>query len=722
MSVRRLRIGLLFLGILSGGVAYFVLAPLDVTPFLQYDASFALYDRDGVLLSVLRSPQDAFSIPVPLEDMGVWLPRVAVESEDRRFFHHPGVDFLALGRALVQNLRSAKIVSGASTITTQLVRLVHPRPRTLIAKLEEYLLALRLERKLSKERILESYLNRIPLGGNIRGVEAASWYYFGKRARDLNLIEAVSLVSLFPAPERFRPDKNPKSFLHRRNTLLAQLARRGIITEEEYRTLAEAPAPVPRGFPKLAYHAACLLLNTTSSSCVHSTLSFPVQAVFERTLSETLASLPEDITACGIVVENETGHILAYVGNARFQRTPEKAFVDCLQAPRSPGSALKPFVYARAFDRGLLTPSSIIADTPHGLRGNVPRNFDLGFRGPVSCEVALALSLNVPAVRVARAVGLRDCLNIFRSLGFSHITKDEAFYGDSLVLGGCEVTPFELARGYTALARQGCEVTLSFFPEDIPQEKRIFSQGSAYMIAQILADSSRFNPFPKKTLPIPLCAFKTGTSYGFRDAWTVAYNPRYTVLVWFGDPKGLPHEELVGIRLAAPVAIRFVEYLMRGKRTWYESPEDVEWREVCTLSGKIASPFCEHRAPSLFLRNVSPLEVCDLHTPSFASEKKEQIPFAIVSPIPGRKYFLLPQSTYLRLPLRVEGGKGEVFWFIDGEYVGKSLPGEPLFVSVTPGTHTILASDTAGQSDTMTFTLETGAFARTRNDLGGIPP
>lgn len=717
----RMRIlSLSILGCFACGVVYVLFAPLDVAPFLQYEASFALYDQNGILLTVLRSPQDTFSIPVPLKDMGPWLPRIAVESEDQRFFRHRGVDFIALGRALVQNLRARRVVSGASTITTQLVRLVYPRPRSLWTKLWEYLFALRLERKLSKEAILESYLNRVPLGGNIVGVEAASWYYFGKSAKELSLLEAVSLVSLFPAPERLRPEKNPKGFLKHRNALLQRLWKKGLLTKEEYALAESAPVPTPRGFPKLAYHAATFLSQTTTSHRIRSTLRFPVQETLERVLSEAVTLLPEGITACGLVVDNATGHVLAYVGNARFKRTPKKAYLDCLQAPRSPGSALKPFVFARAFDRGLFVPSSIVDDTPLGLGGNVPRNFDLGFRGPVSCRTALALSLNVPAVRIARAIGLEDCLNLFRHLGFSHVTRDETFYGDSLVLGGCEVTPFELAQAYTALARLGEEITLSLLPGETPLRKRIFSKGSTYMVATILADSSRFNSLPDKLLPPPLCAFKTGTSYGLRDAWTVAYNPHYTVLVWFGDPKGLPHEELVGVRLAVPVAFRTMAYLMEGKRVWYTCPEDIEWREVCTISGRIASPFCEHRVSAPFIRNVSPLNVCNAHSPSSLAATKT-VPFAITSPIPGRKYFLFPPSPLLRLPLKVEGGKGKIFWFLNGEYVGESSPETPLFVSIPQGTHTVLACDASGQSDTVTLTVVAGAFARTCKDLESIP-
>lgn len=238
------------------------------------------------------------------------------------------------------------------------------------------------------------------------------------------------------------------------------------------------------------------------------------------------------------------------------------------------------------------------------------------------------------------------------------------------------------------------------------------------MVANILADSFRFNPLPKKALPPPLCAFKTGTSYALRDAWTVAYNPRYTVLVWFGDPRGLPHEELVGIRLAAPVALRIMEYLMEGKRVWYACPEDIEWREVCTISGQIATPLCEHRVLAPFIRGVSPLQVCTAH---LALAAGKPVPFAIVSPLPGRRYFLLPQYSSLRLPLKAEGGKDKVFWFLNGEYVGESAPEAPLFVSVPPGPHTVLACDASGRSDTVTLTVVRGAFARTRRDLESAP-
>lgn len=722
--------------VLCGGGLCLLSLPLEVTPFCTYTPSFALYDREGQLLCLLRSPDDAWLIPVPLKEMGKWIPLLAVESEDRRFFSHPGVDFLALGRAIWQNLRARKVVSGASTITTQLVRLVLPRERTLKGKLSECLLALRLERVLKKEDILESYLNRIPLGGNIKGVEAASWYYFGKSAKDLTLLEAASLVSLFPAPERFRPDKNPEGFLRRRNALLERLCRRGIISQEEYALYASSPPPTPRGFPRLAYHAAWFLRQTTTSPRVFSSLSFSLEEWLERLLDEALVTLPREITACTVVVENSTGAILAYVGNARFRRNPEQAFVDCLQAPRSPGSALKPFVYARAFDRGLLVPSSIIADTPFGLRGNVPRNFDEGFRGPVSCEMALALSLNVPAVRVARKVGLEDVLGLLQTLGFSRLQRGADFYGDALVLGGCEVTPLELARAYTALSRLGETIPLSFFREDEnPQKKRVFSPGSAYMVAEILADRFRFNPLPKRTLPTPLCAFKTGTSYGFRDAWTVAYNPRYTVLVWFGDPQGLPHEELVGIRLAAPCALRIMEYLMERERVWYECPEDVTWREVCPISGKIASARCEGKILAPFLKGASPLEVCDLHAtslenPSFpwpgevqaALGRPDVVPLAIVSPVPGRRYFTFPGASFLRLPLRAEGGKGPIFWFVDGAYAGQSQPGGTLFVSLPPGEHRIIASDKSGQSDTTEVVVSPTTFAKTRRDFGAPSP
>lgn len=710
---------------------------IDQEAIVSYPHSRLVYSRERKIMRVFLSPQEEWLIPIKLEEMGKWLPRLVVEIEDRRFFNHRGVDFLALSRAIVQNLRARRIVSGASTITTQLIRLAYPRERTLGQKIREIVAAFKLEQHLPKKVILETYLNRVSLGGNIRGVEAASLFYFGKKAQQLSLAEAALLVGMLPEPERLRPDKHPTRALEKRNLILAKLLKRGIISPLEYVVALQESLPQkPAGFPCYAYHATELLATISSHSFLRSSLSFELQIWLEKAALESLSSLPKGVTACALVVENKTAQVLAYVGNARFQES-EGNWVDCAQAFRSPGSALKPFAYALAFERGLYTPSSLLADTPLALGGYVPRNFDERYRGPVSCSVALAHSLNVPAVRIMRSIGPSFFLVTLKQLGFSHLDKSPEYYGDALIMGGCEVSPLEMVKAYVALAREGEAVELNFFEDaSLPAGKRIFSSATSYLIADILSDRTRFLPFYHQDPgSIPLFAFKTGTSYGLRDAWTVAYNPDYTVVVWYGDPSGKPHQELVGLQTATPLAVKIMQKLCQGKSVWYTSPEDIEWREVCTLSGKLPSPACQNRSKAPFIKGVSSLKICDLHRfvngqivtiwpqelALFLEERESKklstfssktlTPLAIASPANRKRYLPNPLTQNARLPLKAETREKEIYWFVDGEFVGKSEASMAFFVTLPLGTHTITASSSSGNTDTVTIEVGYPAYA-----------
>ncbi|MEN3187686.1 MAG: penicillin-binding protein 1C [Atribacterota bacterium] len=704
----------------------FLFQSISVNPerILSYSSSPLILSQEGKILRVFRSVEDEWCIPVELDAMGKWLPLLAVEIEDRRFFRHRGFDFLSLGRALFHNFRERRIVSGASTITTQLIRMTHPGERSIFQKTKEVVMALKLERRLSKEKILETYLNRVPLGKNIRGVEAASLFYFGKNARNLSLGEAAILIGMLPEPERLRPDKYPERAKRKRLIILDILYRRGVITTIEYAMATkESLPPKPAGFPRYAYHAT-EFLRTLFPSPVFSSLSFELQIWLEKAMKEAVATLPKEVTACALIVENKTGQVLAYVGNARFEE--EGDWVDCVQAPRSPGSALKPFAYALAFEEGRYTPSSLLADTPLGLRGYIPRNFDERYRGPVNCRTALSYSLNVPAVRVMRAVGVSLFLSTLQQLGFTYINKNPEYYGDALILGGCETTPLEMARAYLTLAREGEAIELSFLRDAPPKNgKRIFSPATSYLIADILADRTRFSPlYHKEGGSIPLFAFKTGTSYGLRDAWTIAYNPDYTVVVWYGDPSGKPHQELVGLQTATPLAVKIMQKLSQGKSTWYTPPDTIEWREVCSISGKLPSPACQNRSKAPFIKGVSRLEICNLHRfdngqvvtlwpkelSLYLEDQKRSSPITsptisltIASPADGKRYLPNPLTRGLRLPLRAETKENEVYWFVNGEFVGKSKRGASLFVTLSPGTHTITASSPSGNTDTVTI-------------------
>jgi penicillin-binding protein 1C len=694
--------------------------------------------------------------------MGEWLPKVLVTVEDKRFYSHGGVDFLALGRALYQNLRQGRVVSGASTITSQLVRLSRPRPRTFRAKILEFAGAWKLERSLSKDRILEIYLNRAPFGGPIRGVEAASLLYFGKRAKELSLGEAALLVGLLKGPTLYRPDKNPEGAQKRRRQIIARVADRTGFPPDLTALALEEPLPAFRAaMPGKVRHFADLAFKTLppEGGRVRSSLDMDVQELLRRSLAEQLESAGEEVTAAGIVAENATGRILAYVGNARFDPAEDRQWVDCALAPRSPGSALKPFLYLAAMEEGHIIPASLLADTPLRLGGEAPRNFDRMYRGPVRASTALAASLNAPAVRVLRLIGLRDALERLRQAGFSRLNRPEADYGDSLALGAGEVTLLELTRAYVALANGGADRPLLLrqprsspspaFPAaaslpaglasaaeqiryaqsgELPPTRQIHSAAAAFLITDILQDPARL-PFlaqinrTQENIPV---AFKTGTSFGLRDAWTAAYCPAYTVAVWFGKAEGGADSRILGLSLAAPAAIRVLRALaadLPPASLRPDPPPSLARTQVCALSGKAPSAFCPATRLEWHIPAVWRTLPCDMHLKRggatvvawppeledyarkrLAREDRSRSAF-ILSPLSGSAYLLTPGGGAQPLPLRAEGVAYPVHWFLEGEYLGEQpREDKPLYWIPRAGRHALSLLD--GQDRTASSLVE----------------
>lgn len=715
----------------GGGLLWFSSVSLRMEEILEWPTSPVLTDRNGEVLSVFLSSSSEWSVPIPLEQMGRHLPMVAVEVEDRRFMKHGGVDLAALARASWQNLRTGKVVSGASTITSQVVRLSHPRARTLGTKLIEFATAMKLEGLLSKDKILELYLNRAPFGGNIRGVEAAARIYFSKSAKEVSLGEAALLVGMLKGPTLYRPDRNPEAARTRRDAILSSLLERGAITEEQHRLATEELVPSARGtFPSKAFHFSLAALGERREGGeIRTTLDPGLQSLLERTLSASLASLPGDITSAGVIMDNDTGDILAYVGNARM-RSPyvrdthrDAVWVDCARRPRSPGSALKPFVYLAAFDRGLLTPSSLLSDTPLSFSGQAPRNFDLSYRGPVSARTALSDSLNVPAVRVLRMVGPEATLDLLRTAGFSFLTRGPSHYGDSLILGGCETSVLQMAEAYGALASLGVRRSPRFLMDEPSMSQRLASEAAAFMTADILRDTGRLLPLHGKRIEHgeEWFAYKTGTSYGYRDAWTAAYNPRHTVVIWMGDPSGKAHPELVGINAAAPAIVEILRVLPLAG--WYERPLQITTRPVCSLSGQPLSPLCPLSRQDYAIEGVSSSVPCSMHayrdgTPAIiwpaeledyavrrpvSAFKEGKV--SIVSPLPGARYILTPLGGEQRAALKAEGAELPVYWFVGGEFVGRQDDWNAIFWRLEKGVYTVSMVDAAGRTATSRFTV-----------------
>ena len=669
-------------------------------------SSPAFYDTQGRLFHVRLSPSSEWHIPVPLDEMGKWLPLVAVNAEDARFFRHIGIDALSLLRAMFQDISRGKVVSGASTITTQVIRLAvserEGRKRTPLTKLREFIMALKIEQKLTKSQILETYLNLAPFGGNIRGVQAASLIYFGKTASQISPGEACLLIGMLKGPALYRPDTRPKSALKRRNQIISLMERKKVFAHDEASRarLEELPR---RKFPlpSRAFHFTELVLSRKlagKSARFDTTLNIEVQSKLEAVIQQALNDLPSGVSISAGIADNETGGIIAWCGNARFgYNSSPYSWVDCGRAPRSPGSTLKPFAYLLAIEQGILTPSTLLADTSAAFSGRAPRNFDLTYRGAVTARTALHESLNAPAVRVLRSSGNERVLSFLRGAGFRHLTQSAEYYGDSLILGGCEVTLLEELEAYTFLASMGLHRGLKVLKGDnMPGDDRASSAG-CWIVSDILRYDDAFTGGLKLSL-------KTGTSYGLRDAWACSWRKGYTVCVWTGRPDGASWEGLIGARVSAPLAVRIQRLLPAS--AWYERPKDVISRRVCALSGKPPTALCPSAKLEWAVDGVSHTFPCDIHgmksainmPREFNTETVRKTDFAIISPIPGASYFAAPFDSERRIPMKAEGTRGKIWWYIDGEYMGVSEGGATFFRGMSDGEHTVSAVDENGRS------------------------
>ena len=714
MTLSRLSKIFLALIIISLGALWF---SIDINPerVINIFASPAFYDSSGKLFHVKLSPTSEWQIPIPLDEMGKWLPLVAVNAEDGRFYSHHGIDFIAMLRALTQDITRGRVVSGASTITSQVIRLAvserEGRKRTFITKIREFIMAIKLEREVSKPKILETYLNLAPFGGNIRGVQAASLIYFGKSASQISPGEACLLIGMLKGPTLYRPDTKPKAAIKRRNDIIALMERKKVFTHEEAKRAYLEDLPRRKfELPSRAYHYTELILNHNPEipRRFDTTLDIEAQTKLEAILRQSLSEFPDDVTLAAGVVDNKTAGLIAWVGNARFNYDN---WVDCGRSLRSPGSTLKPFAYLCAIDDGDLTPSTLLADTSMAFSGRAPRNFDLQYRGAVTARVALSESLNAPAVRVLRQTGQDRILSLMREVGLRHLSQSATYYGDSLILGGCDVTVLEELEAFCSIASLGIHRPLKFLQDSENFSERVASPEACYLISDILTHKGELSLFARGTLGKQWrMALKTGTSYGLRDAWASAWTPDYTVVVWTGRPDGTSWEGLIGARASAPVAVKILR-VISPKSTWYEKPENLLLRKVCALSGKPPTALCPTTKYEWAIYNVTKTLPCDMHTiksgqsvvnlpTAFNSKTLVKLPakINIISPIPGASYFLAPFDKERKIPMKVEGAVNKVWWYMDGKYIGSSKADATFFYNVPDGEHIISVADENGRS------------------------
>ncbi len=640
--------GRLALGALAVAAAWFSIPPYR-GDLRDYGAATIIRDRRGRPLRVVLARNGLLSEPIPRERTGDWAARALVAGEDKRFYRHGGVDLLAVGRAAWRNLRNRRIVSGASTISMLVGKLTEPRPRTFWTKLVEARHALELEKALGKEELIGQYLNRAPFGGNLVGIEAAARRYFAKSAADLTLSEAALLIGIPQAPSRLRPDLYPERAGKRRNYILEQMRRCGFITEQQFRRAAAQEILVAREpRPFLAPHFCDLVarLYPRQPSIVTS-LDLDLQALAEKALRARLEELRENDVRGGaiVVLEVRTGAVQAMVGSPDYAAAADSGQVNGALARRSPGSALKPFVYALALDEGLCSPRLVVADVPMDFAGYRPQNFNRDYCGPVSARDALVQSLNIPALIYVQKLGLENVVRRLRAAGLATLDRPAEHYGLGIAIGACEVTLLELANAYACLARQGGYRAATCLEQAAPgRETRLFSDEAAYLVAEILSGDERAADAGGHLAEVrrPRVAWKTGTSAGNRDAWCLAYNPEYVVGVWLGNPAGRPSRALIGSSAAAPVALGIFRQLYpKGDAPWYARPRLLGSRQVCKTSGMPPNPCCPETVPDDYLPGITVCAECNVHQAAVVGTDPNGAKLKSPTPYPsqeGRQY------------------------------------------------------------------------------------
>jgi penicillin-binding protein 1C len=606
------------------GVVVLVGCTVRLSPYLvsiraadlaQDQRSLTFHDRQGGFLGTLLTRDQNHTAVITLKQVSPHFVQAIVAAEDGRFYQHGALDLWAIGRSLREAMQARRIVSGASTITMQLARMLHPLPRNLWGKTQEVWLSWRLVAGMSKDEILQAYVNRLPMGGNIYGVEAAARVYFGISASDLTVAQASLLAALPNDPTNLNPYEQWSALKRRQAYVLQQMVQDGYLTTTQAdRAFKEAVSLQPRhqgivAAPHFLFWVA-QQLPPHHPSQIRTTLDLRLQQFVEAQVQQVVRSLATHRAyhAAALVIDNQTGEVLAYVGSPDYFAIAQQGRNDGIQALRQPGSTLKPFLYQLALETRAIRPNSVLADVPThyaipGARLYSPTDYSETFQGPVRIRVALANSLNVPTVKVLEQVGVPQFLERLHQLGFAHLTQSPDYYGLGLTLGSGEVSLWELARAYGAIVRQGHLPSLvTILPESSRPQKtvrpsqRLGTAASWALITDMLSDAhARTKAFGVESvlsLPFP-AAVKTGTSSNYRDTWTVGFTTDYTVATWVGNFNGEPMQKISGVTGAAPLWQRIMLHLHEHQEpATLPTPDGLVKRPVCALSGLKPTTAC----------------------------------------------------------------------------------------------------------------------------------
>jgi penicillin-binding protein 1C len=740
---------------LGAGLLTASLRVLPVPPWPP--AARMVLDADGQLLGAVLSADAQWRLPTRRADVSPELVRILLAKEDRWFYAHPGLNPAAIVRAAWQNIIQGRRVSGASTLTMQLARMLEPGERTFAKKLREAARAVQLEWRYSKEELLEAYLTLAPCGGNVQGFAGAAWRYYGQSATGLSLAQSLTLVLLPSRPTRLQPGRADAELLALRNTWIRRLLAEGLITDADASTaLDEALGLGYHALPRQAPHLVRRLLAANPTlSRVPSTLRAGLQQQAESTVRSYVARLRnyQVSTAAALIVRLDTREVWAYVGSADFDDGIAQGQVDGVTAVRSPGSTLKPLIYALAFEQGLITPHTVLLDVPTRFGGGYePENYDEKFNGTVTARLALERSLNVPAVRVLEQVGVERFTEALGQAGFRQVQADAGRLGLSAALGGCGVRLEELVGLYAALANSGNWQPLRLSPEEASQEAvSIITPAAAWMTSDILTSLTRPdlpNNFQNATR-LPRIAWKTGTSYGRRDAWAVGFTAEFAIGVWVGNFSGVGSPALSGADVATPLLFQLAQSLPRSRSGgWLAQPPEVLPRTVCSRSGALPDTFChdlvsdsyvQGRAPYARCRHLAPVwlsvdqrtsytAACAPPTatrklypnpepeltawPDYTREGPEPPPLSpscleastgvgprIVTPADGAVYyFRRRQVRRLALRAAAPADAGRLHWFANGNFLGSCAPDSTYGVLADTGRVVLTVTDARARS------------------------
>ena len=718
--------------------------------------STIIEDNKGNVINAYLTPDQKWRMKTELGEISPLLQKTIVAKEDRHFYAHPGINPLAVVRALFNNVFKMRRTSGASTITMQVAKALEPGKRNFGSKIREMFRALQLEMKYSKKEILQLYLNLVPYGGNIEGVKAASMLYFNKDPDHLSLAEITALSVIPNRPGSLVPGKHNDAIIRERNRWLHKFAERKVFTEKEIEDALAEPLNVSRrAVPHYAPHLS-YRLKKRGGDVIKTHIDLNTQLKTEKIVEDyvRIQRLRGIRNAAVVILDNKTNQVITYVGSSGFNDTTDGGQVDGIKAVRQPGSTLKPLLYALCFDEGLLTPKTMMTDVVVNYDGYAPENYDGKFNGYVTVEQALGHSLNIPAVKGLRLLGHEKMIRALSDIGFRQVQKDRRKLGLSLILGGCGATLEELTGLFSSFANNGKYIRPSYSEKDKPGNPvRLLSPAACYMTTGILSNINRPD-FPLNwtaTERMPKIAWKTGTSYGRRDGWSIGYNKRFTVGVWTGNFSGTGVADLNGSRTATPLLFRIFNTIdYDSDEAWFQQPDDCDIRQVCSETGLVPGEQCNSRVTDYFIPLISQTKICDnrkeiMVTPDekisyckscapaagyrkkwyrsiepgmqewFASNRisYEAIPPhnpscelifkgaapVITSPLNGSEYLISKQQPEpLQLVARTGNDVSKVYWYINDKFFKSSHPAEKQFFIPPEGPVKISCTDDKGRN------------------------